>query len=446
MKPRSLNFWLTTYLGAAWLVLLFGLGLALWQSVNQILERLLAERSRALATQLATVSADAVLLRDYGILERSVQDLTDIGGVSHVEIRRSDGAILGRAGTPRPDITMLRVPIVAAGERLGEVAVQYDSGPSRTAAWQLTALVAVVLALFSVFAFWALRRLLVARLITPVRTLLAVEPQAVGGGAPAEVLELGAALNDLQARLNAKISALDDAAQERNEALRRLCSEQRLATVGQMAGEVAHELNTPLSNILVYAQMVQTRCDDPALRRDLETIVDQTRRAGQIVRDMLGAARAPAPVSQELDLAALAEGFRRLFNPLARKQGVELAVLAEAAGSCLADASRIEQILFNLVSNAVQAGARKVVLMVRHVEDAHVLEVVDDGAGLPEWVRAHLFEPFVTTKPAGQGTGLGLAICQRLAREMGAELTLTESGQGRTVFRLTFAGQGGGRA
>lgn len=444
MKPRSLNFWLTTYLGAAWLALLLGLGIALWQSVNQILERLLAERSRALATQLATVSADAVLLRDYGSLERSVQDLAIIGGVSHVEIRRADGVVLGRAGTRLPDVPLLQVPIAAAGEALGEVAVQYDTGPSRTAAWQLTALVAVGLGLFSVFAFWALRRLLVARLITPVRTLLAVEPHAVAGGAPAEVLELGAALNDLQARLNAKISALDEAAQERNEALRRLCSEQRLATVGQMAGEVAHELNTPLSNILVYAQMAQTRCADDALRQDLETIVDQARRAAQIVRDMLNAARAPGPVSQELDLTALAEGFRRLFTPLASKQGVELAVRAEAAAPCQADASRIEQILFNLVSNAVQAGARKVVLAVRH-EDTPVLEVVDDGAGLPEWVRNHLFEPFVTTKPAGQGTGLGLAICQRLAREMGAELTLAESAQGRTVFRLVFGGAGGGR-
>jgi len=445
MKPRSLNFWLTGYLGAAWLILLLGLGIALWQSVNAILERLLAERSRALATQLATVSADAVLLRDYGSLERSVQDLARIGGVSQVVIRRADGVVLGQAGPHLPDVPVQRVPIAAAGEVLGEVEVQYDSGPSRTAAWQLTALVAVGLALFSVFAFWALRRLLIARLITPVRTLLEVESQAVAEGVPAEVMELGAALNDLQTRLNAKISALDAAAQERNEALRRLCSEQRLATVGQMAGEVAHELNTPLSNILVYAQMALTRCSDPALRQDLETIVEQARRAGHIVRDMLNAARAPAPVCQEVDLAAMAEAFRRLFTPLARKQGVELTVLAEGAVPCQADASRIEQILFNLVSNAVQAGARKVVLAARD-EDRPVLEVIDDGAGLPEWVRNHLFEPFVTTRPAGQGTGLGLAICQRLAREMGAELTLPESTPGHTVFRLAFGTVEGGTA
>jgi signal transduction histidine kinase len=122
---------------------------------------------------------------------------------------------------------------------------------------------------------------------------------------------------------------------------------------------------------------------------------------------------------------------------------VELTVLAEGAVPCQADASRIEQILFNLVSNAVQAGARKVVLAARD-EDRPVLEVIDDGAGLPEWVRNHLFEPFVTTKPAGQGTGLGLAICQRLAREMGAELTLPESKPGHTVFRLAFGTVEGG--
>ena len=96
----------------------------------------------------------------------------------------------------------------------------------------------------------------------------------------------------------------------------------------------------------------------------------------------------------------------------------------------------MEQILFNLVFNAVQAGAHEIRL-IPSAEPTPGLSVADDGPGLPESVRARLFEPFVTTKPAGQGTGLGLAISQRLAREMGAELALAESAQG-TRFHLGF--------
>jgi two-component system sensor histidine kinase HupT/HoxJ len=126
----------------------------------------------------------------------------------------------------------------------------------------------------------------------------------------------------------------------------------------------------------------------------------------------------------------------RLVTPLARKQGCTLALEAEAPVTVRADAARVEQILFNLVSNATQAGARTVRLRVMG-GDIPALVVADDGPGLPEAVRARLFEPFVTTKPVGQGTGLGLAISQRLAREMGAELACDDPGPG-CVFALRF--------
>ncbi len=126
----------------------------------------------------------------------------------------------------------------------------------------------------------------------------------------------------------------------------------------------------------------------------------------------------------------------RLVTPLARKQSVNIDFVANGPVKVSADASRVEQILFNLVFNAVQAGAHVIGLTLDEGEHAALI-VADDGPGLPESVRARLFEPFVTTKPAGQGTGLGLAISQRLAREMGAELTWIESERG-TCFRLSF--------
>jgi signal transduction histidine kinase len=250
------------------------------------------------------------------------------------------------------------------------------------------------------------------------------------------VAELAAAIGHLRQRIDLHVAEAEEAAQTRNEALRRLCSKQRLAAVGQMASEVAHELNTPLSNILGYAQSALPPAAGIEVRESLETIQAQARRAGQIVRDMLTAARAPAPSLQDLDLAQLAAAFIRLVTPLVRKQGAAILLDAPGAVTVRADPARVEQILFNLVSNAVQAGAREVRLRVE-ADARPALTVMDDGPGLPDTVRARLFEPFVTTKPAGQGTGLGLAICQRLAREMEAELRFEDASPG-CRFHLTF--------
>lgn len=439
MTRRSLAFRLTVILAGAWFVLFLALGGAIWHTTQRLIQEAQADKARALATQLATISLDAVLLRDYGTLERYLADLS--GAVAYAEIRRADGQVLGQTGQRLVGIEMLRVPMRAAGEEVGEVLAQYDPIPARHAAWQLAGLMALALALFAGLTFWALRRLLLGRLVAPVAALIeqadpdrAVTP--VAADVPTEVADLAAAIGGLRERIGRHIAEAEEAAHLRNETLRRLCSEQRLAAVGQMAGEVAHELNTPLSNILGYAQSALPDTKDPSLRESLMTIESQARRAGQIVRDMLTAARAPAPSLQNVDLEALCAAFVRLVTPLARKQSAVIALEKNGPVQVRADASRVEQILFNLVFNAVQAGAHEIRLILVAGE-APGLIVADDGPGLPEMVHARLFEPFVTTKPAGQGTGLGLAISQRLSREMGAELTLIESSRG-TRFHLSF--------
>lgn len=443
VKRHSLAVRLTAILGVAWLFFFLVLGAVLWQTTLRLIEEAQADKARALASQLAAVSLDAVLMRDYGTLERYLADLS--GAVAFAEIRRADGQVLGSVGQRLPNLDMLRAPMRVSGggveEEIGEVLAQYDPAPARRAVWQLVGLLAFGLALFAGLTFWALRRLLLNQLIQPVAGLIAqADPEgpalSVPGHAPAEIAELAAAIGGLRERIARHLAEAEDAAQTRNEALRRLCSEQRLAAVGQIAGEVAHELNTPLSNILGYAQSALPLAADPELRESLETIEAQARRAGQIVRDMLTAARAPAPSLQTLDLTALCAGFVRLVTPLARKQGCALALDADEPVPVRADAARVEQILFNLVFNAVQAGAREVRLDVAP-GPAPGLSVKDNGPGLPEGVRARLFEPFVTTKPVGQGTGLGLAISQRLAREMGAELIWIDAGPG-CLFQLIF--------
>lgn len=439
MNRRSLAFRLTAILAGAWFALFLVLGLVIWQSTQRLIQEAQADKARALATQLATISLDAVLLRDYGTLERYLADLS--GAVAYAEIRRADGQVLGQTGQHLPGVELFRVPMLAAGEQVGEVLAQYDPQPARRAAWQLAGLMALALTVFSGLTFWALRRLLLGRLVAPMAALIEqADPERtvmpMAADAPAEVADLAAAIGSLRKRIGRHIAEAEEASNARNEALRRLCSEQRLAAVGQLAGEVAHELNTPLSNILGYAQSALPGAAEAEQRDALMTIEAQARRAGQIVRDMLTAARAPAPSLQVIDLEAICAAFVRLVTPLARKQGAVITLEPTGPVPVRGDASRVEQILFNLVFNAVQAGASEIRLTPAATGTPEIV-VADNGPGLPETVRTRLFEPFVTTKPAGQGTGLGLAISQRLAREMGAELEWIESASG-TRFRLAF--------
>ncbi len=442
MKPRSLTFWLTVYLGLAGLLLIGILGWGMWQTLRHFVGAAEADKTQALANQLAAVSVDAVLLRDYGTIERSIADLAKNRGLAYVELRRADGVILGQAGTRTAGSPVFAATLIAAGEPLGKVIAQSGITPMRDALWQFAVWAGSALLLFTLGMFLLLRRLLAARLVAPVKALIASATpgeirHAPPAHAPAEVHELAHALADLEARVQTHIAALEDASQAHNDALRRLCAEQRLATVGQMAGEVAHELNTPLANILGYAQMARAQSKNTALDEFLDIIAAQARRAAQIVGDMLTVARAPALAGQALDLADVAHAFVRLVAPLARRQAVVLEVEAAAPAPVWADASRIEQILFNLVTNATQAGAHRV----RLVANAGSLRVDDDGSGVPVAVRERLFEPFITSKPAGHGTGLGLAICRRLAEEMRGSLILIESQPGHTVFELQLPTQ-----
>lgn len=439
MKRRSLAFRLTVILAGAWFALFLVLGVVIWQSTQRLILEAQADKARALATQLATISLDAVLLRDYGTLERYLADLS--GAVAYAEIRRADGQVLGQTGQHVPGVELLRVPMRAAGEQVGEVLAQYDPQPARRVAWQLAGLMALALTVFSALTFWALRRLLLGRLVAPVAALIEqADPERtmmpMAADTPTEVADLAAAIGGLRERISRHLAEAEEAAHARNEALRRLCSEQRLAAVGQLAGEVAHELNTPLSNILGYAQSALPGAIDTEQRDALITIEAQARRAGQIVRDMLTAARAPAPSLQDIDLEAICAAFVRLVTPLARKQDAIIIIESTGPVPVRGDASRVEQILFNLVFNAVQAGASEIRLTPSTTGTPEVV-VADNGPGLPETVHTRLFEPFVTTKPPGQGTGLGLAISQRLAREMGAELEWIESDSGAR-FRLAF--------
>jgi len=189
---------------------------------------------------------------------------------------------------------------------------------------------------------------------------------------------------------------------------------ERLATIGQLAAGVAHELNEPLGRILGFAQLARKSEGLPEqVALDLDRIQASTLYAREIVRKLLLFARQSPPKKEPVDLGRLvAEGIQFL-EPLCSESGVRLIRdLQPGLPSVTADASQIQQVLVNLSVNALQAMPRKGILTLRTFsrESYVALSIEDTGCGMTPEVLRQIFIPFFTTKEVGQGTGLGLPV------------------------------------
>jgi signal transduction histidine kinase len=170
-------------------------------------------------------------------------------------------------------------------------------------------------------------------------------------------------------------------------------------------------------------------------------IGDQADRMTRIIRQLLDFARGRRPEKGKEDLRHLAERTVTMLGPLAKKKGVDLAVDGPVLHAQV-DTNQIQQVLTNLVVNGIDAtpSGGRVTVHVGGDAAQPRLEVVDTGSGIAPENRGRLFEPFFSTKPAGQGTGLGLAIAQGIVAEHGGDIEVdSEPGAGST-FRVVLPG------
>jgi two-component system NtrC family sensor kinase len=223
----------------------------------------------------------------------------------------------------------------------------------------------------------------------------------------------------------------------------------RLATLGQLAAQLAHEIGTPLSSVSGHLQLARLQRDLPSgLRERLDVASREIERIGRIVRDYLDSTRSLEPEQKPTSLAqVLAEAVEVTvsIDPGGRRS-IDLDCRDDPA-DFVTDPGLLRQILINLLSNAFDAVERggKVSLAAR-VENGEdvVITVSDTGAGIsPEDLR-RIFEPFYTTKGRGKGTGLGLAICRELVAALGGAIAVESTpGRGSTfIVRLPRHGQG----
>ncbi len=222
-----------------------------------------------------------------------------------------------------------------------------------------------------------------------------------------------------------------------------LLQAEKLAALGQTISGVAHELNNPLATILTWAERLSQRPVDDQTRRGLETILGESERAAKIVRNLLTFARKRHTTRAMVDVNNVVRETLALRSYEQRLNNITT-VEALAAGLPLvfADPHQFQQVLLNLVINAEQAmlgshGRGTLVLRTWQDHDANavMLEVNDDGPGVPEDVQPRIFDPFFTTKEVGKGTGLGLTVAYAIIQEHGGRITVTsDAGTGASFL------------
>ncbi len=207
---------------------------------------------------------------------------------------------------------------------------------------------------------------------------------------------------------------------------------ERLASLGQVAAGLAHDIRNPLTTISTTIQALARRESRDDHRDMLLMVEEEIERVNAVIENLLNYTRPQPPHAEHIPVSVLFDSLIGLVNAAARRQNLTLTVDNPAALAIWADNGQIRQILMNLMLNAIQAMATQgtcIQLAASQEHDRIRLAVRDDGPGIPEESLNRVSEPFFTTKPAG--TGLGLAICQALAsRNNGAFSIHSEAGKG----------------
>jgi two-component system NtrC family sensor kinase len=311
---------------------------------------------------------------------------------------------------------------------------------------RFTGLALVLVSFISVVFIWAVVHKPVKELIGGTQKVaqgnldyrLPVRSQDELGELAASFNKMTADLSQAHQELTAWARTLEERVDQKTQELRQahtqLLASEKMVALGKLAATVAHEVNNPLAGILTYARLILKGLEKNMLEADakaeliwqLRVIERESRRCGEIMRNLLTFARQAPPQRQPHELNTLVERALTLVRHQLELQGIELETeLARELPPLSCDAGQIQQVILALLMNAIEAmprGGRLGVTTEAAPGREVLLRVRDNGMGIPAEVLPHIFEPFFSTKEDQHRTGLGLAVAQSIVEQHGGEI------------------------
>lgn len=237
------------------------------------------------------------------------------------------------------------------------------------------------------------------------------------------------------------------ALEELRQTQRQLIQSAKMAALGELSASMAHEFKNILQAISLHVEFAVRPASTPEKsRKSMERVQDVLESAKGILQGLLTFARKSESRPVPGEMRKTVESTLLMMSKQLALHRVRIHTELEDVPAFAYDGGQISQVLMNLIGNARDAmegqGEKKLVIRLKALKKGSLLEVEDNGPGLPEIVRRHLFQPFITTKPEGKGTGLGLSVCHGIIQNHGGEITVkSEPGQGTlwSIF-LPFRG------
>jgi signal transduction histidine kinase len=217
---------------------------------------------------------------------------------------------------------------------------------------------------------------------------------------------------------------------------------------------LSHDLRAPLNNIALNGHLLKMTADQPVDMEAVDMIIENASAAGELLSKLLEYARAGQEynLTERVDVNAMLQQVGRRFLPIASQKGLYLRVIEAPQAVCVCDRSKLERILSNLLDNAVKHTNKGGVQLSAHCGENHIgVRISDTGTGIPAEHVPFLFDEFFQVnnheRDRSKGFGLGLAICRFLARQVGGDVRLLDTGVGGSTFEITLQREsaGGGR-
>ncbi|MCP3175782.1 MAG: sensor histidine kinase [Desulfuromonadales bacterium] len=335
--------------------------------------------------------------------------------------------------------------------------MEAQTAASRNQIVLLTVFVLLLVSLSLAFLTHKLVNVPVNRLLYHTRRLADGELDSRVSTVPSdEIGELALAFNDMaqnlqkaQRELKEWANTLEVKVEERTARIQsmqsKLVRSEKLATIGELVAGIAHEINNPLTGILMYASMLESDPRlDAGLKDDLSVVVRETQRCAEIVRGLLGFSRESIPQKRAESINSVMERTLALIERQADFQNIRISrEYGEGLPQVLIDHNQLEQVFMNILINASQAmegkggGSLSITTGVESEGRGVFVRIADTGCGIPEKNLARIFDPFYTTKE-NRGTGLGLSVSYGIVENHGGQIEVSSQEGKGTTFTITL--------